>query len=72
MIFSKFSSVFERLWTRSDVFGCVRMQLDAFRGVGMRSGTSRNFGILRIFSDDFDDFWSFLDLGGLFLLTFYV
>ena len=48
------------------------MHSDAFRCVGMRLDSSGNFWIFLIFSDDFGDFWTFFDLGGLLLLTFYV
>ena len=64
--------VFGRVWTCSDAFGCVRMQSDAFRCVGKRFDTSGNFRIFPIFSDNFGDFWSVLDLGGLLLQTFYI
>ena len=63
----------------SDAFGCNRMQSDASRCVGTRSGTSGNFQIFWIFTDDFGDFlavfgsWglTFIDVlrvGGLLLL----
>ena len=57
-----FSDVFERAQTRSDAFGCVRTRSDAIGCIWVRLEA---FGHFRKFSNEFVDFWTCFDLGGL-------
>ena len=63
---STFSDVFERVRTRSDAFGSVWMRSDPLGCISVRwdaLGHFRKFSDFLIFSDDFDIFGCFLNLG---------
>ena len=55
----KFFVVFGRVQTRSDAIGCIWVHSDAL-------GRFQFFSEFRNYSDDFDNFWTFLILGAYF------
>ena len=65
MDFSTFSEVFERVWTRSDAFGCNRMH---FGTLGCVRTLPEKFGFFR----KFEAFLGNLGSGGVLFRGFYV